>query len=740
MPANTIKKILQAPLLTGLVATLLAAGLYILPPVRHSVLLQTVDNRLADAMFRLRGPIPPSGRVVIVDIDEKSIARLGQWPWPRTVMAALIERLTQAGVRTIGLDIVFAEPDRTSPATIAASLPPESLPPELRKQLASLPDNDQVLADAIGRAPVVLGYIFETGASATAGGDTPFPAIRIQPRPPTVPFADMLLPEAKGVILNTPTIAVAETEGFLNVFPDPSGTVRRSPLFILYQGIPYPSMAFEVFRSGSGLAAATIVATGKAAPQGWPLAGIETGGRFIPTDEAGRLVLNFRGPDRTFPYLSVIDVLEGKKDAQLRDKFVLIGTSAAGLLDLRATPFAPVCPGVEVNATIIDNLLAGDPLRHDQLTEQGVTFLALIGGGLLLTFLLTAGGPVVGGGAGLLLLALLIGGDYWFLFRRGVLIGITYPVLGLTLIFLNVTLANYLWAGRQKRFIETAFSRYVSPQVVRQLVADPERLQLAGEQRETSILFSDIRGFTTLSETMEPGELGRFMNLYLTEMSDIIMAHDGMVDKFIGDAIMAVWGAPVADDQHADKAVRAALAMRDRLAELRPQWEEQGLPRIAIGVGINSGVVSAGNFGSRQRFDYTVIGDEVNLASRLEGANKAYGTTVIISEQTKEKLTSALVCRFLDLVRVKGKQRPVRIYEPIRFGEAEAGLRAELAQYEEAVACYQRHDFAAARERFAALAAAHPHPLYDLYQQRCEHFLAEPPPPDWDGVFVFTTK
>ncbi len=740
MPSKAIRKIVQAPLLTGLLATLLAAGLYVLPPVRHSVFLQAVDNRLADAMFRLRGATPTSGQVVIVDIDEKSIARLGQWPWPRTVMAALVNRMAAAGARTIGFDIVFAEPDRTSPAAIAASLPPGVLPEEVRRQLASLPDNDQVLADAIGQAPVVLGYIFETGTAAGTGSDTPFPAIRIQPRPPTVPLAEMLLPGAKGVILNTPTIAVAETEGFLNVFPDPSGTVRRAPLFILYQGIPYPSMAFEVFRSGSGLDAATLVTTGNPTPRGWPLAGIETGGRFIPTDETGRLVLNFRGPARTFPYLPAVDVLDGKADAQLRDKFVLIGTSAAGLLDLRATPFASVCPGVEVNATIIDNLLAGDPLRHDQLTEQGVTFLALVGGGLLLTMLLTAGGPVAGGSAGIALLALLAGGDYWFLFRRDVLIGITYPVLGLTAIFLIVTLANYLWAGRQKRFIETAFSRYVSPQVVRQLVADPERLQLAGEQRETSILFSDIRGFTTLSETMDPGDLGRFMNIYLTEMSDIIMAHGGMVDKFIGDAIMAVWGAPVADGQHADKAVRAALAMRDRLAELRPQWEAQGLPRIAIGVGINSGVVSAGNFGSRQRFDYTVIGDEVNLASRLEGANKAYGTTVIISEQTRERISAPLVCRFLDLVRVKGKHRPVRIYEPLLFGEPESGLKAELAQYEEAVARYRQQEFAAARERFAALAAAHPHPLYDLYRQRCEHFLAEPPPADWDGVFVFTSK
>ncbi len=740
MRTSSIRKFTQAPLVAGLLVTFLVAGLYVLPIVRLSLFLQTVDNRVADAMFRVRGPIPTTGRVVIVDIDERSIARLGQWPWPRTVLADLLQRLTAAGARVVGFDIVFAEPDRTSPASIVTRLARTDLPPALRRHLKALPDNDQVFAEVIGRSPVVLGYIFETGTNTAGGGDTPFPSITVRPRPPGVAFSDMNLPRAQRAILNTPTIAVAETEGFLNFFPDPAGTVRRSPLFILYQDIPYPSMAFEVFRLGTATETVTIEAGGQRYHRGWTVTGIDIGDRFIPTDEAGRLVINFRGPARTFPYIPAIEVLEGKADDQVRDRFVIIGTSAAGLLDLRSTPFAPVCPGVEVNATIIDNLLAADPLRHDQFTEQGVTFLSLIGGGLLITILLTVAGPVAGGGTGLLLLGVLVAGDYWFLFRRGILIGITYPVLGLTFVFLVVTLANYLWAGRQKRFIETAFSRYVSPQVVRQLVADPGRLRLAGEQRQASILFSDIRGFTTLSETMEPDALGRFMNRYLTEMSDIIMAHDGMVDKFIGDAIMAVWGAPVTDDHHATKAVRAALAMQDRLTELRPAWEAEGLPTIAIGVGINSGLVSAGNFGSRQRFDYTVIGDEVNLASRLEGANKAYGTTVIISEHTRALVTEPLFCRFLDLVRVKGKKQPVRIYEPLLFGEPDPALAAEVERYQAAIDLYYDRQFAAAHDRFAALATDHPHPLYTLYQERSRHFQEEPPPADWDGVFVFTTK
>lgn len=737
----------RGPLITpfrlGVLLSILAALCYSLLVVNHPTLFTVFNNRMADVFFSWRGAVAPANRVVIVDIDEKSIAGLGQWPWSRTVIAGLVSRLQEAGAQSIAFDVVFAEADRTSPVRLLDELRPHLEDNSLFDQVAVTAqelDHDLVLGAAVAKAPVVLGYIFRTDGAVNLQATPPFPSIALRTDPPAVELANLSIPEAKDVIANIPAVAQAPTEGFLNFFPDSAGTVRDTPLFLSFNGIPYPSMALEAYRTAVGIPEITIHAASQLHNGQRTVLGV-TAKNFIPTDDRGRLTINFRGPAKTFPYLSAVDVLQGPADPRLAKAIVLIGTSAAGLLDLRSTPFASVCPGVEIHATIIDNILQQDPLRYDTYTEAGLTYTLILGGGILLSFLLTAAPPLAGGLAGFLLPVTVIAGDYFYYFRgQNTLIGIGYPLAALTLIFLLITLANYLTEGSQKRYIQTAFGHYVSPEIVKRLIRDPSLLALSGDQRPITILFSDIRGFTTLSEKMTPEQLGQFMNRYLTAMSDIVMGNLGTVDKFIGDAVMALWGAPADDSEHATHAVQAALAMQRTLDQLRPQWQAEGFPAVFIGVGINTGPASVGNFGSRQRFDYTALGDHVNLASRLEGANKVYGTGVIISEFTKEATAERFFCRLLDLVRMKGKTEPVSIYEPLCEGEPSAPLRQEVAAYEEAMASYQARSFAQAGQAFTALATATGHPLYALYQERCRQYQAEPPSPDWDGVYTFTSK
>lgn len=736
-----------SPFKVGLFTVIFACLLYrsfchVKPP-----LLISLDNQVTDAMFRWRGPQKTTGSVAIVDIDEKSLRRVGQWPWPRNVVADLIRRINGSSPRAIGLDIVFAEPDRTSPKLYIDGFK-SMLASEIRnfdfeklKKDVRL-DNDLILGNAVSQAPVVLGYVFLTGNDGLKKpAETPFPSSRIGLRPQTVAYRNLSLISAYRPVLNVEAVAQGTSEGFFNVFPDPSGIIRKVPLLMKMDGVPYPSLALETVRTGLGLDEVLLHISEKIEQTSGGLLGISIGDRFVPTDDAGQFYLNYRGAERTFPYFSACDILDGKHGAALEGKFVLIGTSAAGLFDQRTNPFSSVFPGVEVHATIIDNVLANDAFTHDAYTEIGLTYTLIIAGGLLLSALLAYTGPLVGGLSGLIFIAASVGVNYRFFFLSDRLVGTVYPLITVVCLFLAVTLFNYFVEDRQKRFIHSAFSHYVSPQIVSQLIRSPEKLSLTGEQRNLTILFADIRGFTSISEKMDTESLGKFMNAYLTAMSDVIMAHDGTVDKFIGDAVMAIWGAPLNQSIHAVNGVNAALEMLRRLEESDfSAYMNPGMPPIAMGVGINSGTVRVGNFGSNKRFDYTVIGDNVNLASRLEGLTKVYGVPIIISEFTRGLLEDRFSYRFLDRVRVKGKEKPVKIYEPIEPSQVDSRLRKEIDQFELAMSSYGKMQFEEACRMIENLTDSRPHPLYRLYLERIEDYRKFPPPPDWDGVFVQTTK
>ncbi|MDH5525171.1 MAG: adenylate/guanylate cyclase domain-containing protein [Desulfobulbaceae bacterium] len=740
------KKLLTpSPFKTGCLLVLAAGLIYYSFGQEKPAFLKSLDNRITDAMFRIRGETATTGKVVIVDIDEKSLRQIGQWPWPRNTVAKLIKNIGNANAKIVGLDIVFAEADRTSPKKfideLADILPKNISAAEIEKlKNNEALDHDIALGNALAETSSVLGYVFQTQNDGLKNeSETPFPSASIRSQPATASYDDISFIPAYRAIINIAEVAQGQSEGFFNVFPDAAGTVRKVPLLMIMDKVPYPSLALEMIRLPMNAQDITIHLSQQTRAQKGIL-GVEIGNRFIPTDEHGQMTVNFRGPSHTFDYISAVDILHNKKLDALTGKYVLIGTSAAGLLDLRATPYSSIFPGVEVHANIIDNILANDPFTHDTFTEIGITLTLILVGGLFLSGLLAFGSPVAGGLGGILVVEATIAGNYFLFFKKNELIGLTYPLATIFIIFLVVTLFNYFFEGREKRFISKAFGRYVSPEIVSQLRDHPEKLSLRGDQKNLSVMFSDIRGFTSISEKMNSQELGEFMNIYLTAMSRIVMDNNGTVDKFIGDAVMAIWGAPLDDPKHAAKCVRAAFKMLDRLDELRPGWQKQNLPFIDIGIGINTGIMSVGNFGSEQRFDYTVMGDNVNLASRLEGSNKTYGTNIIISEFTRQALGANFYCRFLDMVRVKGKNLPVTIYEPICEGEPEPHIRQEVEQFEEAMGHYRQRSFTRAEEILKKLSEKKPTKLYSLYLERISYFKNEPPAEDWDGSFTFTTK
>jgi adenylate cyclase len=693
-----------------------------------------------DIMFRIRGERPDSGEVVIVDIDEKSLSQLGQWPWSRDIMARITDNLIQSGVRAVGFDILFAEQDRTSPAYFFSHLDKKNalkIPKSLLRILGNDPDlnYDQVFAKALSQGPTILGYGFQfVDDGLKSNDDQPFPSGIIRLDPPTLQFDRISLIPAVRAVLNHPSVASAQSEGFFNMVTDDSGIARQVPLVMIMDNIPYPSLALEVFRVGMDISEMTIHASSRINAPLRPALGLTLGDTFIPTDSFGQIFVNYRGPAKTFEYISAADVLEKKILPGLKNKFVLIGASATGLLDLKATPFGSAVPGVEVNASIVDNLIQSDPFTYDRMTEIGFNYTLVVSIGLAVTLVLCVLGPVAGSIVTAILLICTMLGNYFYFFLNHQHVGISLPLISSTVILLVMSIFRAFREGKSKRFIQGAFSRYVAPDVVNHLIKTPKALSLSGQEKILTVMFLDIRGFTTLSETMTPQQLGRFMNAFLTAMSEKIMKNGGTVDKFIGDAVMAFWGAPKPDPDHAEHAVQTALEFKGVLENLALTWQEKGISGIAIGVGINTGAVSVGNFGSLQRFDYTVMGDNVNLASRLEGANKNYGTTVLISKATRDLVKDQFFCRFVDKVQVKGRQQPEDLYEPVCKGMPSQEFINEIQLFGQGVEAFQQTDFQRAKTIFSQLDQANPCRLYLSYLDRIDGYLKNSVPADWDGA------
>jgi len=683
---------------------------------------QSLDSRVRDFYFKVRGKEKVSDDIVIIDIDEKSIKALGQWPWERDKFAKILQNLSDAGAGIIGLDIVFSEADKTSPKYFAK---------KFDLNITNLPDNDLILAQTVSQTPTILGYVFDF--EYKNDNEAPqIPAIVIQKHKKNVDF----LPKAQGVLTNLPIIQQsAYSSGFMNNIPDDSGIIRSVPLFISYDMEVYPSLAFEMYRIAMGVPKVII----NYAQEG--INKIVLGDKVIDTDRFGRLYLNFRGAFKSYRYISAVDILKNNFDKTLVDgKFVLIGTSAYGLMDLRATPMDNVIAGVEIHANVIDNLLNGDMLFKPSWIES-VDILIIAGTAFFIIMLLSRLPLLYLTVVYLLSVLAIVYLSYYMLFVKHIIINVVFPLLSMVASLMGVLAINYLFESRQKEVIKRSFSKKVSKQVMEDLLKHPEGSVLNSKEVEATIYFSDIRSFTTISETLHsPKKIVDFLNYYMDEMVKVIEKNRGTIDKFIGDAVMAYWNAPLKIDKHADRAVQSALrqiAMRDTLNVKISK--EYGF-NVDYGIGINTGSAVVGEVGSKGRSDYTIIGDAVNLASRLEGLCKAYKVRLVISEFTKNKLEDDYVFQLLDIVKVKGKHEPVRIYEVLYAGKIKDNeKKEELRTYNTAHNLYVNGDFTTAMEMFESLYIKYEKYLYNLYYDRCKH-LKDKKLEHFDGVFEFTTK
>ncbi len=727
------------PLVTGGVFTVFMTGLFAFKPF----FLQLMDLKVYDVLFQATLAGSPSEHIVIVDLDEESLARFGQWPWPRYRVALLLEKIRRHGAVSIGLDVVFAEADRTSPRILR-----EQLHTELGVQVdfvglpAGLEDNDAILAGILKQGPFSLGYYLtlaaseENAAADNTGTHHLHPLLMAQVSSPNALPLDRALFQARGVIGNIPVLAAAVSgSGFMNVAPDIDGVIRRAPLLMVFEGQFYPSLALAVVLKAMGTRQVIVRSTSGGTES------MRLGNVTLPLDARGQLLLNYRGPGRTFAYVSARAVLDDALEPdRLNGKLVFLGASAAGLKDIRTTPLDAVYPGVEAQATVADNLLQGD-FRYRPDWALGLELLLVVGMGIISTLFIT----FIGGLWFLIPLGLLTAGVWWAALHlmggHGMYISPLMPLLTLTGNFSLLTFQKFWYEEKEKRKIRHTFEHYLSPDVIQRVVRNPGLLKLGGEKKHLSILFTDIRSFTSISEALTPGELVSFMNEFLTAMTDVILQHGGTLDKYMGDAIMAFFGAPQDMPDHAVRANRAALEMFERLYECRVNWCFPGFPRIEIGVGISSGDMVVGNMGSEKRFNYTVMGDQVNLASRLEGLTKMYGVKTLISEFTRAEMGEAFVCREIDRVRVKGRERPVAVYEPYKTDYFSQGAFTWIPPFEQALAAYRRQDWQEAIMRFGQVLAIKPadNPV-QIYINRCQTLADQPPGPGWDGVWIMDRK
>jgi adenylate cyclase len=692
--------------------------------------------------FQVIDPRVKTARPVrIVNIDERSLARFGQWPWPRTRVADLVTNLTKLGAVAIGFDIMFAEPDRLNPAAAADTM--RNLDDEIRTKLRALPSNDDILADAMRQSRVVLG---ETGL--------PYVVAELDKELPVTGLATLgenpqrFMLKFPGLLRSTPVLEVAAGgRGLLTIWTERDGITRRVPVIMQAQGVTMPSLSFEMLRVATG--SDTILIKSNEAG----IASVAVKGLAVPTDRNGQLWVHFAHYDPSI-YVSAVDVLEGKVDPDtIAGRLVLIGTSAAGLLDVKTTPISPVMPGVEIHAQVLEAALTGQLLLRPAWAPLAEFLSAMILGIAIIWFAPRLG-PKSLVAVGAFFATLLVGTSWYYYSQQRLLIDASYPLLSTTAIYLTLIFFSFVREQTQRRQIRSAFGQYLSPALVEQLALAPERLVLGGEEREMTIMFSDMRGFTSISETYknDPQGLTGLMNRFLTPLTNAILDRKGTIDKYMGDAIMAFWNAPLDDKEHQINACEAALDMLEQVDALNKEREQEaeddGRPFIPlnIGVGLNTGTCVVGNMGSDLRFDYSVFGDSVNLASRLEGQSKEYGFPIIVGSNTALAAKDRFAILELDFIMVKGKTEPEVIYAIAgREDTARSSRFQRLRNLTiEMLACYRSRDWEgalAAIERGRRTDDAHSlELLYNLYETRIRGFQKDPPPEDWNGAFALLMK
>jgi adenylate cyclase len=712
----------------------------------HLGFIDRLENYAYDARLQWTMPGTVDRRIVIVDIDEKSMLQQGHWPWSRNKLAKMMDVLfDQYKIDVLGFDVLFAEPDDTSGLasldTISRSVfrQDKQFASALERLRPSL-EYDQIFANSLKNRRVVMGYYFKSGTEEKAPvGQLPPPAVAAGSFDPKGVGAVI----ASGYSANLPMLQRATNAGgFFNATPmvDEDGVVRRVSLLQMYDKALYETLSLAVARLALREPKVELVyeESGNSAVA---LETLKLGQHRIPVDADMAALIPYRGRQGSFPYVSASDVLQGKVDASvLRGAIVLVGTTAPGLLDLRTVPMQDSYAGVEVHANMIAAILDGD-IRARPAYTLGLELVLLFSAGLLLAIALPLLSPLSATLLSLATVVSMLGLNLYVWQFNHLIVPLASGLVMVSLLFVVNMSYGFFVDARGKRLLAGLFGQYVPPELVDEMAKDPGAYSLEGSSREMTVLFSDVRGFTTISEGLDPKQLTKLMNEFLTPMTHVIHHHRGTIDKYMGDAIMAFWGAPLPDPDHARNALLAGMEMIAKLESLQEHFKANGWPPIRVGVGLNTGDMTVGNMGSEFRLAYTVMGDAVNLGSRLESLTKNYGVSIMVSEFTMARVPD-FAFRELDCVRVKGKDKPVKIYEPIRpmdqLSEAE---RAELALYDQALSGYRSQNWDQARQAFVSLQQHAPQrAIYPLYLARIEHFVEQPPAPDWDGTYTFMTK
>ncbi len=711
--------------------------------------LNQLENWTYDARLNYKRLNTIDDRIVIVDIDESSLALEGRWPWSRDKLAAIVNNLFEVyQADVVGFDIVFAEKDESSGLKEFEFLASTELKddPLFHKALDNIRPSleyDQMFAKALKDRNVVMGYYFKSNVSENEIAQSGL-------LPPAVTklnkqlSARLPINKALGYGGNLKILQSSARSGgfFDNPFVDSDGVFRRVPLIQIHQDQVYASLALsttQAYLKNSDIKL-NVVNNGTKNDQYFALESVHINEFSIPVDGKGAVYVPFRGLSYSFPYISAHKILNKKIDPDsLKGKIVLVGTTAPGLLDLRSTPVQSVYPGVEIHANIISGIL-DQRINHSPAWTIGYEFIILILIAATMAFLLPVSSPLMATVATTIVLILTVSGTL-MAWNSQIILPLASPVLLIVLNYILHMSYGFFIESRGKRQLAHLFGQYIPPEIVDEMSKSPANFSLDGENKVMTVLFSDVRGFTTISEGMDPKQLTQLMNALLTPMTRVIHKHRGTIDKYMGDAIMSFWGAPLEDPDHARHALHAAMEMMVELKIMQKDFESRGWPPINIGIGLNTGNMNVGNMGSEFRMAYTVLGDSVNLGARLEGLTKEYGVNIIVSESTKESIPE-FTYRDLDLVRVKGKNEPIAIFEPIGHeDEIDEATTLELARYNQALQSFRAQNWDQAETDFFALSQIHPDRfLYQVYLNRVTHYKGHLPNDDWDGVFTHTSK
>lgn len=726
----------------------MAVALFVIAPAP----MEEIELNWLDLRFRARGQIIPGPAVVLAAIDEKSLAAEGRWPWPRSRIAALVEALSRGGAKVIGFDILFSESEDDSRLALigeleravdAQKIDNARLKTILRDGRKAA-NQDQLLANALEQssAPVVLGYFFHMNEQGVGFRidpsdierrldtitDSKYPLVYLDPQAESVPFIKSYAPQVNLPIFTSK----AASSGFFSVTSDQDGVVRWMPLVIQGGEDFFPPLALLSVWHYLGKPQ-LAVRTGS-----YGVESVQLGERLVPTDETGRMFINYRGAGNTFPTYSISDILAGTLPAEtFKDKIVVVGATAIGIGDIRTTPFGPVFPGPEIHANAIDNLLAGDFIERPRWAKV-FDVLAIVALGLAIGLVLPRTSALYGlMFTGSLFTAYVVGAQ-WLFVQQHIGLNLVYPVFVMGATYTLLTLHRFLIEEGERRRIKGAFQHYVAPEVVDLMLKDPAGVRLGGEEKVLTALLSDMEGFTSFSENHAPNEVIAVLSEYYAHMTEEVFAVQGTLVEYVGDEMFALYGAPMTQVDHAKRACICALAMQASREALSDEWEKIGRPRIKARTGINSGNMLVGNIGSKYRFHYGAMGDAVNLASRLEGLNKIYGTQIIISGNTAELVAGAFRLRELDLVRVKGRAQAQHIYELI--GMMDVPLTSErqqlLSLYETGLVAYRKRSWDDALELFRQCLLLYPDDRPSLLMQtRCQNYRDKPPQENWDGTF-----